>query len=124
MPDQDELPSLWDYARSREFEEDLNVRHRASRLLCFICTKDYMPVFISADERAGIQAAYQANRQVICSWSVGSEHVDYITQRMKIEPKLLDEYLQQNDFDESMTNPSERRRVTWFEQWINLPPYP
>lgn len=135
--------TLWDVARGvpnsvrTQCKLDEETRTLASRVLNFLCERCYT-VHITAEDWQEVVSRFpggntltlppdepQRRRHPLLRWSVDSEFIDLITQRLIVNGPQLLPFLQQSGFNPDVTyNPDGDERLPWFHTWDVLHPPP
>jgi hypothetical protein len=86
-----------------------------SRVLNFICERDYREVWLADADRREIDCAFRSNEGVLFRWSVSSAQVDFIGQKLWVNDRLLLAFLESRRFDVNTTyNPNRYQREAWY----------
>ncbi len=130
------LMFLWAFAHGipnavrTEAKLDAETKTLASRLLNFLCERNYS-VHVTADTYQEIVANFpngntqtlppsdqERDRHPLLRWSINGKFVDLITKRLVVSGPNLLSYLQRSRFNPDVTyNPNGDDRLAWFHTW-------
>lgn len=111
--DKDTLISLWKFAGQD--------RGRASRILCFICGRQYSGVYTTEEAHEKLRQRARHDDTLLNRWSVSSPSVDIIARSIAVKKQELIDFLSLHGFDQNeMTKPSRDTRRRWCERWNHL----
>jgi hypothetical protein len=108
--------TLWQFCIDHRDRWGGDTRLVCSRILNFICLRDYLEVWLDDADRREIYHEFRRDEHVLFRWSVSSRHVDFVGNKLLVNDKDLSSYLEFRFMVGTTYKPDRWIREAWFSK--------